>query len=88
MCFAFPCGTGIAAHSQSFIATDVSRVLEGARTGSEKLFSMSGLILLFANLQMLVNTDKALYYALAFLQVCAGYPLASIGDQTTRNQVT
>lgn len=67
--FAFACDTGIAAHSQRafFIAIAVSRVLEGARTGSQKLFSMSGSILLFANLQTLVNTGKALYYALASL---------------------
>ena len=69
MCFAFACDTGITAHSQRvfFIAIAVSRVLEGARTGSQKLFSMSGLIFLFANLQMLVNTGKAIYYALASL---------------------
>lgn len=69
MCFVFACDTGIAAYSQRvfFIAIAVSKVLEGARTGSQKLFSMSGLILLFASLQMLVNTGKALYYALASL---------------------
>lgn len=69
MCFAFAGDTRIAAHSQRvfFVAIAVSRFLEGARTGSQKLFSMPGLVLLFANLQMLMNTGKALYSALASL---------------------
>lgn len=80
VCFAVSCDSGIATHSLSMCCSQKAFFYchccfnEGARAGAQKLFPLLGLIILFANLQMVVNKGRALHYTVAFLQVYAGYP--------------